>query len=354
MPRSVVPRRSPRRSVVKKDESSSSGTSFGTPSKRYKSASTSLATVAVGALTTADSCSNAAAAAVVTPPQPALVASAASCKSRGGPKTSRYFSSSHTEGDLRGKTTSAHTSSGIKQEKGTPTTKLGRTQSFQAHCSPNTTVHTLILGTHPSIASLSENQYFGHTQNSFWWIAGDCLGFRRKKGVNAEGKPYKLAEYVRYDETKIIPYDEQLRVLTSKGFALWDLIKECEREGSLDQNIKNEEPNDIRGFCNNYPSVRRIVLANGGTGCTIFNRYFKDWWLSGELRPGPNPESQKAFNKFAKRTDNFRNGRIDVISALPVSPAAAKYTYEQKRDSWEEYVYSVGLKDHEELKASGL
>lgn len=79
---------------------------------------------------------------------------------------------------------------------------------------PNTTikVHTLILGTHPSITSLGKNQYYGHpmkyvhdmllvicvlikkiflvhlthlnhllSDSAFWWIAGDCLGFRRDR-----------------------------------------------------------------------------------------------------------------------------------------------------------------------------
>ena len=211
----------------------------------------------------------------------------------------------------------------------------------------NIEVHTLILGTHPSIASLSEAQYFGHTQNAFWWIVGDCLGFRRKSGFNPQGKPYKLAEHLRYEE--IIPYDQQVKVLTSKGFALWDIVKACERKGSLDQDITNDEPNDIRGFCQQHPTIKRIVLANGGTGCAKFNKHFKDWWLSGELKPGSNDESEKAFRKFAKHTNDFREGTIEIISALPVSPAAAKYTYPQKRDSWDDLVYKPGLRDHEEL-----
>mmetsp|Transcript_21014 Transcript_21014/g.45814 ORF Transcript_21014/g.45814 Transcript_21014/m.45814 type:complete len:353 (+) Transcript_21014:32-1090(+) len=345
MTRSAV-RRSPRRGIAKKEDSRPTGattTTTSTPrAKRHKSAPAALASAAVGmgALAAADSCSTASAAVAVVTPCPAFVQSSAG----DGSRTSRYFASESG----RELFSDPPAATSIPQEKDTKTGKLKRTQSFQPRSSPDTTVHTLILGTHPSVTSLSENQYFGHTQNAFWWIAGDCLGFRRKAGVNAEGKPYKLTEYVRYDESKIIPYDEQLRVMTGKGFAMWDLVKECEREGSLDQNIKNEEPNDIRGFCSNHPSVKRIVLANGGTTCTMFNRYFSDWWLSGELRPGANPESQKAFSKYAKRTDGFRNARIDVISALPVSPAAARYTYEQKRDSWEEYVYSVGLKDHEQ------
>jgi hypothetical protein len=33
-------------------------------------------------------------------------------------------------------------------------------------------VHTLILGTHPSIVSLDRNEMYAHPQNAFWYIAG--------------------------------------------------------------------------------------------------------------------------------------------------------------------------------------
>ena len=99
--------------------------------------------------------------------------------------------------------------------------------------------------------------------------------------------------------------------------------------------------------------MRRIVIANGGTGCTYFNRHFKDWWLSGELKPGSNAESKKAFDKYSKKTDNFRDATIEVISALPVSPAAATKSYEEKREFWENYVYNAGLKDHKEQQCLG-
>ena len=55
----------------------------------------------------------------------------------------------------------------------------------------------------------------------------------------------------------------------------------------------------------------------------------------------------KAIGKSAAATNNPRPGRIQVISALSVSPTAAKYTYKQKRDFWEEYVYGPGLLDYE-------
>ena len=147
----------------------------------------------------------------------------------------------------------------------------------------------------------------------------------------------------------MIPYEDQVRVFASKGFALWDLVQSCERKGSLDQDIKNELANPIREFCDSHPSVRRIVIANGTTGCAMFSRHFRDWWLSGELKPAKNEQSTKAFKRFAKRTGDFKKGKIEVVCALAVSPAAAIFKYADKRDFWETYCYHPGLNDYEEL-----
>jgi len=216
-------------------------------------------------------------------------------------------------------------------------------------------VHTLILGTHPSIKSFEEEQYFGHPLNAFWWIAGDCLGFRRATGISpSTGKQYELTKFIRHGEDRIIPYGEQTKELVKNGFALWDIVSQCERPGSLDQDIKNAKPNNLREFAQeHYGTLRRIVIANGGTGCTLFVRLFKDWLGSGELQalPGHEP-SEKAFSKAIEREERRQNievpmghKKIDLICAIGVSPAAAKYSYEDKRSMWEQYVYEPGLAD---------
>ena len=42
--------------------------------------------------------------------------------------------------------------------------------------------------------------------------------------------------------------------------------------------------------------------------------------------------------------------RITFVSAVSVSPAAAGYSYTQKRDFWEKFVYQPGLSDWENSK----
>lgn len=174
-------------------------------------------------------------------------------------------------------------------------------------------------------------------------------------GTKTNGEPYKFTSELRFGTDSIIPYEQQVSTLTSHGFALWDVVQSCQRKGSLDADIQNETPNDIWGFCQQHPTIQRIVLANGSTGCAIFNKHFKEWWKSGQLKSGQDEFSQRAFAKkeeqtrkaLAKKGEIMADG-ITCVCAVGVSPAAARYTYKQKRDFWEQHVYQPGLEDYRE------
>lgn len=191
----------------------------------------------------------------------------------------------------------------------------------------------------------------------------------RSSGLTVSGEPFKFSSELRYGHDKIIPYTQQVQTLTSHGFAIWDVVKSCQRQGSLDANIRREEANDIRGFCKQHESsMKRIVLANGGTGCTMFNKHFREWWESGELVPASDEFSNKAFAKVYQRSqasvvdkeetsdekeDGAASPLITCISAISVSPAAAMYSYKEKRDFWEQHVYQPGLRDYKETIDEG-
>lgn len=230
--------------------------------------------------------------------------------------------------------------------------------------------HTLILGTHPSVKSLAEDQYYAHPLNAFWWIAGDCLGFRRGSGVSpSTGRLYQFTSSLRKNtETdqpyNILSYKEQLETLVISGFALWDIVASCQRPGSLDQDIRDEIPNDIFAFCREHPSVQRIVFANGGTGTQMFVKHFSSWLSSHQLVVADHPPHAsaaaallgKAIQKASKNMGNSSlqddnntkqgwssHSPIALVSAISVSPAAARHSYSCKRDFWEEHVYRPGL-----------
>lgn len=85
--------------------------------------------------------------------------------------------------------------------------------------------------------------------------------------------------------------------------------------------------------------------------------------MSGQLKPGLNKESIQVFQKYEKMRKKQQNEkqkmeeekmysddeRIECICGIGVSPAAAKYTYVEKRDFYKEFCYGPGLEDHKRL-----
>ncbi|MEZ6002078.1 DNA-deoxyinosine glycosylase [Hyphomonas sp.] len=107
----------------------------------------------------------------------------------------------------------------------------------------------LILGSMPGVASLEAGQYYAHARNAFWPIMGELFGAGPEK-----------------------PYAERKAILTANGVAVWDVLKFCRREGSLDANIKAEVPNDFAAFFADHPQIRRVGL-NGGKAAKSFRKY---------------------------------------------------------------------------------
>ena len=103
-------------------------------------------------------------------------------------------------------------------------------------------VTTLILGSFPSTASLTKNQYYGHTQNHFWRLIGAVIG-----------EPLPEMEY-----------KQRLRALLKYHIGLWDIIGACKREGSLDSNIRNPRHNNFDQVTHIAKKLRRVCF-NGKT-----------------------------------------------------------------------------------------
>lgn len=112
----------------------------------------------------------------------------------------------------------------------------------------------LILGSMPGVKSLEEQQYYAHPQNRFWKVMAHIC------------KELSLHEY---------DYNQKLKLLLQNNIALWDTIKSCKREGSLDSEIQNEVPNDIRKLLKKYPNIK-IICLNGNKSFSAFKQYFPD------------------------------------------------------------------------------
>lgn len=112
----------------------------------------------------------------------------------------------------------------------------------------------LILGSMPGVKSLEEQQYYAHPQNRFWKVMG---------AICNEPNLHQL------------DYQQKLKILLQNNIALWDIIKSCKRDGSLDSDIQNETPNDIYGLLKKVPKLK-IICLNGNKSYSTFKKYFPD------------------------------------------------------------------------------
>ena len=67
-------------------------------------------------------------------------------------------------------------------------------------------------------------------------------------------------------------YEERVSFIKSKKLAVWDVIENCYREGSLDSKIKEEKVNDFPGLYNTYPNLE-VVLFNGGKAYETYKKW---------------------------------------------------------------------------------
>jgi hypoxanthine-DNA glycosylase len=118
----------------------------------------------------------------------------------------------------------------------------------------------LVLGSMPGGVSLERGEYYAHPRNRFWRLMEDILGVA---GTS---------------------YDERIAAILDAGIALWDVLKHCDRVGSLDSSIRadSEVPNDLAGFLERHARVRTILL-NGGKAAGSFRKHTEPR-LSGPLR----------------------------------------------------------------------
>jgi hypoxanthine-DNA glycosylase len=108
----------------------------------------------------------------------------------------------------------------------------------------------LILGSMPSVLSLTHQEYYGNPRNHFWKII-----------------------FGLFDETTVENYEDKIEFVKQKGIALWDTIGTCYRDGSLDSAIKGEEPNDIPRLINEFPSIQ-LIACNGTKSFHTLKKYY--------------------------------------------------------------------------------
>lgn len=149
----------------------------------------------------------------------------------------------------------------------------------------NADARVLILGSMPGVASLAQQQYYAHPRNAFWPIMATLFGFAAD-----------------------LPYAARLQQLVDNGVALWDVLAYCERQGSLDSAIRNEQANNIVAFLAMHPKITHLAF-NGG----------------------------KALQSFQKHVQPTLIASLPALLALPsTSPAYAAMSFSKKLQLWQQ------------------
>lgn len=152
-------------------------------------------------------------------------------------------------------------------------------------CKPSARV--LVLGSMPGARSLADQRYYAHPRNAFWPIMREL-----------------------FDMPATLSYDLRIERLRDKRVALWDVIGQCRRRGSLDQKV---EPNSIvaNDFNWLFEACPALVLVafNGRLAAQSFRRRVM-------------PDLPARFNRIAQ------------VCLPSTSPAHAAMNFEQKRAAW--------------------
>lgn len=104
----------------------------------------------------------------------------------------------------------------------------------------------LILGSLPGEASLAAGRYYAHPRNQFWTLLGGAIG----------------------EPLPSLDYDLRVARLVARKIALWDVVGEAERRGSLDGAIRRARANPLAEFVAAHPGLAAIAF-NGHAAARI-------------------------------------------------------------------------------------
>ncbi len=150
----------------------------------------------------------------------------------------------------------------------------------------NDETRILIVGTMPGDESINKQMYYANSRNRFWTYIQEILN----TGQTLEENTRK-------------------QFLQSYHIGLWDSLSVCQRDGSLDSNIKNYEPNDFSKF----QSVK-YILCNG----------------------------KKAYKYFKENNAQYLEDKNRECFELPsTSPANASISEAEKFKKWKEKLLEV-------------
>ncbi len=136
----------------------------------------------------------------------------------------------------------------------------------------------LILGSFPSFDSFKYSFYYANKNNAFW----------------------KIIEHIY--EVKLNSTNDKIKLLTKKHIALWDVVKSCKRDSSLDSRLRDIKLNDIEKLLKDYPNIDKIG-CNGKKSYELFKKNFK---TDKEVVYLPSTSSANARMKFDEKLKIYK------------------------------------------------
>ena len=110
----------------------------------------------------------------------------------------------------------------------------------------------LILGSFPSVKSRENMFYYAHPQNRFFKVL-----------------------FTLFNEDYSTDISKRKDLLKRHKIALYDVIEECDIEGSADNTITNIKPIDIKAILKKYPNIK-VIATTGSKAASLFDKYLLD------------------------------------------------------------------------------
>ena len=136
----------------------------------------------------------------------------------------------------------------------------------------------LILGSMPSIISRENNFYYAHKTNRFWKILSILFNTELKTNTDKEN------------------------FLLNNNIAIFDMIKECDINGSSDSSIKNIKINNLKPIIKN--SKIKYIFCTGKLSYNLYKKYYKD--LNLECFYLPSPSSANATYSLERLLNEYK------------------------------------------------
>jgi TDG/mug DNA glycosylase family protein len=107
----------------------------------------------------------------------------------------------------------------------------------------------LVLGSLPGDASLAAQRYYAHPTNQFWRLLGVAIG----------------------EDLVDLHYDARRARLAARGVALWDVVGEAVRPGSLDGAMRSVRHNALAEYIAEHSRLEAVGF-NGKAAAAIGRR----------------------------------------------------------------------------------